>query len=87
MVAMVVTVGTFLLSPRGADPTPKKACFGAPSVGVLPVCVWICLSLTWFFLLLSLFLNSKGDFRVVGVVPHLIRLFINRLCARCQPCT
>jgi hypothetical protein len=65
----------------------EEGLFWGPPTGVLPVCAWSPLSLTWFFLLLSSFLNSKCEFWMTGVVPQLHRLFVGRLHAWRLPCT
>jgi hypothetical protein len=44
--------------------------FWSLPASVLPVCVWSRMLLMQLLLLLFLFLNSKGDFWVAGVIPR-----------------
>jgi hypothetical protein len=62
-------------------PPPKKARSEA-HLRVSSRYVWCCLSLTWFLLLLSSFLNSKRDFRMTRVVPWLLQSLVNWLRTR-----
>jgi hypothetical protein len=67
--------GVILIESRGNGASNQKGPFWGPHVGVLPVRVWSHMLLTQFLLLLSLFLNSKGDRSSVRcapcVTPHL----------------
>jgi hypothetical protein len=59
-----------LIVPPGNRAPAQEGPFRSPPMGVLPIRVWSRMSLTWFLLLLSLLLNSKGFFLAAGVVPR-----------------
>jgi hypothetical protein len=61
---MPATMRMPLSSSRGTEPPPKKAWFAFLGVSSRYV------SLKWFLLLPSLYLNSKCDFWMIGVVPQ-----------------
>jgi hypothetical protein len=77
MVTMAVTVGSSSSSPQRMEPLRVSSRYVCGAIYPLRSSL----------LLLDLFLNSKGDFWAVGVIPRQLRSFIGWPCTQRHPRT